>query len=43
MVGDDGGAETMHVEAIKMRHRDFRGGHHIVYSTLCIVDQGNPP
>jgi hypothetical protein len=42
MVGDDGGADTMHVEAIKMRHRDI-GGRYIVYSTLRIVDQDNLP
>jgi hypothetical protein len=38
-----GSGDTMNVELIKMRYRDFGGGRYIVYSTLRIVDQNDMP
>jgi hypothetical protein len=38
-----GSDETMHVEAIKMRYRDFGGGRYVVFGFLRIVDEAGAP
>lgn len=35
--------DTVHVQAIKIRYRDFGGGRYIAYATLRILDQHNVP
>ena len=38
-----GGDELMHVEAIRMRYRDFGDSRYIVYGVLRIVDEAGAP